>query len=203
MSKTWIVSDYHLGETRLELLGRPFRSATEMFNELLWRHNVRVAPTDRVYVLGDVCYKLAPEALKDAARFHGRKILVRGNHDRNITDDEFLRAGFEQVVPEGDGIEVELAGIPCYLTHYPTCGRPDRFNLVGHIHAAWRVQQNMLNVGVDVHHFLPTPEERVKFFYDAIAQVYDKDVWVADHPANAAHTGRGKPGSYLDARTAH
>jgi len=36
-----------------------------------------------------------------------------------------------------------------YIDHYPTNGKSDIFNVVGHIHGTWKVQRNMVNVGVD------------------------------------------------------
>jgi hypothetical protein len=58
---------------------------------------------------------------------------------------------------------------------------------------------NMLNVGVDVHHFRPVDSDRLQFHFDAICKYYDNDVWVAYTTLNVnEHTvNRGKPGSYF------
>jgi hypothetical protein len=91
-----------------------------------------------------------------------------------------------------------IAEIPCYFTHYPTTGREDRFNIVGHIHATWKYQLNSLNVGVDVHHFRPVEASTIPFHKTAIEKFYDQDVWVAYNPINANYRNvRGKPGSYF------
>jgi hypothetical protein len=85
-----------------------------------------------------------------------------------------------------------------FFTHYPTQSRADRFNIVGHIHAAWKYQKNMLNVGVDVNHFYPFHAHEFAFYLTAITSFYDNDVWCARHPANAIYDGsRGKLGSYF------
>ncbi len=111
---------------------------------------------------------------------------------------EQLQPFFVDVIPEGSGIDLEVAGIPCYLTHYSSCGRKDKFNLVGHIHAAWKFQLNMLNVGVDVNHFRPVSEEQVGFFYKAICEFYDRDVWIGYDKINQSHhETRGKKTSYF------
>jgi calcineurin-like phosphoesterase family protein len=195
MSKIWISSDYHCGENRYELMGRPFFSQQEMIDCFVNNHNKLVNKDDLVYILGDVCYQKTPEFLPQIEKFNGKKILVRGNHDRNILDSEFLKY-FEEVIPEGEGINLDIEGLPCYLTHYPTSGKKDRFNLVGHIHSAWKVQKNMLNVGVDVHHFNPISSEKVLFYYNAICNFFDKDVWVYDNEIND-YSGRGKNTTYL------
>lgn len=193
----WIVADWHLGEDRLEIMGRPFRSAEEMIDELVRLHNSVVTADDTVYVLGDLCYQKKPEYLEHVERFNGRKMLIRGNHDR-VFSDEQLKKYFWDVVVDGGGMELACEGIPCYITHYPTRGKKDRFNLVGHIHAAWKYQLNMMNVGVDVHHFLPVNLSTIPFHLKAISEYYDEDVWVAYNKLNLRFLGdRGKKGSYF------
>ena len=183
--KRWITADWHLGEDRFAIMQRPFNKPLEMIECLLQKHNERVAPDDLVYVVGDVCYQKTPALLYDVAKFNGRKIVVRGNHDSVFTDDQLLKF-FEQVIPEGEGIEMEVAGIPVYLTHYPTQSRKDRFNLVGHIHGAWKYQLNMFNVGVDANHFAPHDlDEIVPFAFKASSEYYDDDVWAAYHESNS------------------
>ena len=199
--KTWITADWHLGEDRFELMGRPFTSRDQHIDTLINNHNAVVGYDDTVIVVGDVCYQKAPETLAAVGLFHGRKILIRGNHDKGITDEQF-KAYFNEVIPEGKGIELDVDGIPCYATHYPTEGRADRFNLVGHIHGAWKYQLNMFNVGVDVNHFRPVNLERVRFHYDAVCKFYDRDVWVGYDPLNSAFQGiRGKTNTYFRPNT--
>lgn len=192
------VSDWHLGETRLDLLCRPFVDPEEQTMRLVINHNTLVRPEDTVYVLGDLIRNKDSETyLPQIARFNGRKILIRGNHDRKFSD-EVLRPYFEEIIPEGEGVELS-SPIPMFLTHYPTLAREDIFNLVGHIHGAWKVQLNMLNVSVDVHHFYPVNLDRVAWFMTAITEFYDEDVWVADLPANARWKDvRGKKSRYFE-----
>ena len=80
--------------------------------------------------------------------------------------------------------------------HYPSLAVADCFNLTAHVHSTWRVQKDMLNCGIDCHHFRPVSLSQVFFFYTAICKFYDQDVWVGDHPANVAHRDRGKAGTY-------
>jgi calcineurin-like phosphoesterase family protein len=194
---TFCVADWHLGEDRFELMGRPFISQSQMINHLMMEHNSIVTPDDKVIMVGDVCYQKTPEFLSHVARFNGKKILIRGNHDRVFTDEQ-LKPYFEQIIPEGEGIELIIEGIPCYITHYPTQGRVDRFNLVGHIHSAWKYQLNMFNVGVDVNHFQPVNLNRIPFHFKAVCEFYDNDVWVAYNEINSQFIGkRGKQGRYF------
>lgn len=201
---TFLTADWHLGEDRLQLLGRPFTTTEEMNETMIRLHNELVAPDDEVFMLGDVIatqeHNGGREYLPLVERFNGRKTLFRGNQEFRFSDAELLEY-FERVIPEGDGLELDYDGLELYLTHYPSRGRADRFNLVGHIHSSWKVQLNMLNVGVDVHHFRPVPLERVRFFYDAVSSFYDEDVWVGYHDLNARYRGlRGKPRTYFETR---
>lgn len=192
----WISSDWHLGEDRIDLMMRPFKISEEMTEVLIERHNSLVKPDDLVYVNGDVCCQV--ENLSDVSRFNGRKILIRGNHDRIFTDDQ-LKGYFEEVIAEGEGIELEVGNIPTFITHYPSQARKDRFNLVGHVHSAWKVQLNMLNTSVDVHNFGPANlDEIVPFIHKAICGFYDDDIWAAYMPANQQFVGkRGRKSVYF------
>lgn len=191
----FLTADWHLGETRFEIMQRSFSSALEHVVCLRDNHNAIVKPDDEVIMVGDACYD--PVWLPFVSQFNGRKTLIKGNHDRKIPDGDF-GIYFEKIVPEAHGIEMEYDGIPLWVTHYPSSARADRFNIVGHVHAVWKVQLNMLNVGVDVHCFRPMPIERIRFFYDAICKFYDEDVWAAYNESNAAFRGlRGRKGSYL------
>lgn len=195
--KTWLTADWHLGETRMALMGRPFTSTEQMINVLADNHNALVKPEDVVYVVGDIVYQNAPEYLLFVGKFNGRKILFRGNHDRVFTDEQ-LAPYFEKIYAEGEGTNIQVGNRMCFITHYPTCGVIDRYNLVGHIHAAWKYQLNMLNVGVDVHHFHPVDADTIPFHFDAAAKFYDQDVWVAYNQINSSYTTqRGKAGTYF------
>jgi hypothetical protein len=70
-------------------MGRPFTTAQQHVDYLVNEHNKLVDPQDTVIVNGDVCYQKAPEYLEQVKRFNGHKILIRGNHDRLITDEQF------------------------------------------------------------------------------------------------------------------
>lgn len=89
MSKAWLVSDTHFGhhgcytkftDMRTGEPIRPWASSADEGDEIIretW--NARVRPGDRVYHLGDVA--IPRKGLKMMDGLHGRKILLRGNHD--------------------------------------------------------------------------------------------------------------------------
>ena len=199
MPQVFLTADWHLGEERFELMQRPFKDTTEYADVLIQRHNSRVGKDDFVYVIGDALYQKADPAiwLPAIGEMKGRKLLIRGNHDKSFSDGQFAPY-FDQIVEDGGGIDIDFGDLPCYLTHYPTQGKPDRFNLVGHIHGIWKFQLNSLNVGVDVHHFYPVDAKELPFFFKAIGQYYDEDAWAAYHPINADYRAtRGKKSTYF------
>ena len=55
--KTWICADWHLGEMRFELMGRPFKHQMEMVDWMSYQHNMLVGADDIVLMVGDVCYQ--------------------------------------------------------------------------------------------------------------------------------------------------
>jgi calcineurin-like phosphoesterase family protein len=194
----WLVADWHFGESRLDRMCRPFASTKDHDEALIRNHNQIVGRDDVVLCVGDVTNKEAPDQLHLVAQLNGRKLLVRGNHDEPHTDEE-LSKYFEQVVANGDGLEFEYKDVRLYATHYPTQGRHDRFNIVGHVHGAWRVQLNMLNVGVDNFGYAPCYIDQALALIDAIKHHYDRDVWAAYEEVNAAFLGkRGRSTRYLD-----
>ena len=197
----WFTSDYHLGETRFDLMGRPFQSPTEMVITLENNHNRIVLPDDTVHFVGDVVFQKAENPLywlDQIKNFNGKKILYRGNHDR-IFDDATLLKYFDKIYGEEESDLIKIDDSFFNITHYPTNGDKSYFNLVGHIHGAWKVQLNMLNVGVDVHHFRPINTEQVKFMKNAVTNFYDEDVWVAYRSLNSSYRrDRGVNGRYLN-----
>lgn len=193
----WLVSDWHFGERRLDVMCRPFDSTESHDEALIRNHNRRVAPDDIVLCVGDVTSMDAPEHLHLVRRLNGRKILIRGNHDEPHSDADLLKY-FVQVMANGEGVKFEYKNIALYATHYPTQGLPERFNIVGHVHGAWRCQLNMLNVSVDNFGYSPCHIDQVPFFIDAITNHYDRDVWVAYESVNATFRGlRGRNTRYL------
>lgn len=198
----WFTADYHLGEERFDLLQRPFKNPHEQSAILIKNHNSVVNNDDFVYVLGDVLYREADPKiwLPTLDLMNGRKILVRGNHDRPFTDEQF-QPHFEKIIPEGDGIELAVGDIDCYLTHYPTRGREDRFNLVGHVHSAWKYQLNMMNVGIDTNHFRPVSPEEILLIYRIICNFSDEDIWVGYNNINMNFRSlRGKTTQYFQGK---
>ena len=192
----YFTADWHFSDTRLFLFPRPFKNTDDMAEHLIQNFNQIVNDDDVTFFLGDAA--LTEEGLKHVSKMNGRKLLIRGNYD--TFDEALYLKYFESVqdtaqftlINQDDGAPKEL---DVNLVHYPSKGVVDRFNLVGHIHGAWRVQKNMLNVGVDVWNYRPVSVKDVLFMYNAVNQFYDDDVWTAYDKHNMHHMARGRQGA--------
>lgn len=120
-----------------------------------WRG--RVAPTDTVYILGDLfAYAKRSQAILE--QLTGHLILIEGNHDalwlQHISPMDY----FEAVCPQ---LEIEDRGRLVRMVHEPDLEQlPERgYLLYGHVHnnpwhhPQWpqlRAEDRALNVGADI-----------------------------------------------------
>lgn len=116
----YFTSDLHLGHRGIiEMQQRPFSNVEEMNRCLLEHYNSVVQTNDTVYLLGDLCHHLpVPQANEWIRRMKGKKILVRGNHDKIY--DEGL---FEEIC---DFKTISCDGIYFALMHYPMLSWPKK-----------------------------------------------------------------------------
>ena len=180
----YFTSDWHLQETRIGVDGkpnlfyRPFSSYDEQHNAL-WKGfiNSPFKDGDELYHLGDVTvdpnersemFLMSLRRKYPNSKFH----LIVGNYD----DDKFyfLKPYFDTINYE-DTIEIQYREF--YLNHYPESCIDKEFSITGHIHGLWKVQKNMINVGVDAWHFQPVSENTIMFCRNAIENYYDKNVF--------------------------
>jgi calcineurin-like phosphoesterase family protein len=87
-----------------------------MREDMIKNWNAVVAPEDLVYILGDVAFLPAAEAVAIMRRLHGRKILIEGNHDRKLLNDPVFRGCFESV---HNYLRLTHNGQLVILFHYP------------------------------------------------------------------------------------
>jgi calcineurin-like phosphoesterase family protein len=137
--KTWITSDLHFGHATIkkfcpETRGR-FRDVEHMRETMIGEWNQSVGQDDTVYILGDVAFLPAAEAVTIMHRLHGRKILIEGNHDRKLLNDPAFRACFESV---HSYLRLTHNGQLVILFHYPIAEfdqmHRGAVHLHGHLH---------------------------------------------------------------------
>jgi calcineurin-like phosphoesterase family protein len=96
---TWFISDPHLGHKNIlkyEPNFRPFKDTNEMDETIINNFNDTVKEGDTVFWLGDMFFCNASRMDYIMSRLKPtRNILIRGNHDKGVTNSKFLRLGFE------------------------------------------------------------------------------------------------------------
>lgn len=98
MSKLFITADTHFGHKEIITYeNRPFQNVDEMNDAIIKNWNEHVAPNDTVFHLGDVgmCSKEVLKAI--LTKLNGTKILVMGNHDQELSVNEWMECGFTEV----------------------------------------------------------------------------------------------------------
>ena len=136
MKNIFFISDTHFGHANmLKFVNydgtrmRPFNSIEEIDELMIENWNKIIKPTDRVYHLGDVCYHCGNRD-QIMSRLNGKKVLIKGNHDRD-------QLGWYMKYFEDIRGTIHIDG-NYLLSHFPI--HPDskgRFirGLHGHIHA--------------------------------------------------------------------
>ncbi|MCD8315982.1 MAG: hypothetical protein LUB61_01040 [Eggerthellaceae bacterium] len=120
-----------------------------------------------IYFTADLHLENANELI---SKLHGKKYLIRGNHDKNY--DESL---FEEIT---DFKVITVDKTKLVLMHYPMLSWPDSFHgsiqLHGHIHSGPDYNaQNLENgvrrydVGVDANKYYPVSVYQVLDFFGA------------------------------------
>ncbi len=133
--RSWVISDTHFGH-QLMVKGfeadgskiRPWHDVEAMDEELVSNWNELIAPSDRVYHLGDVA--INRRHLATISRCHGKKVLIKGNHDifklaDYVAHFEDIRA--YRVYTEHDVILSHIPLHPHNLTRF-------KRNIHGHLH---------------------------------------------------------------------
>ncbi len=152
--RTWIWSDLHLSDPSVLLgWGRPFRSVEEMNRHLLRNWRRRVGDGDTIICLGDVAH---PDAWRndglvlDVAEYPGERLLVLGNHDRDIGG--LRRAGFHKTCRTA----LCATAPPLVLTHVPLLKIPaGAVNVHGHLHRVPGPTNRHVNLSVEHTDYAP------------------------------------------------
>lgn len=181
----YFLSDTHFDETRItpafNPFFRPFTSVEEQNEFMVRQINETIGEDDELYHIGDVSVSIEGIAFMDRIKCKNRTLIL-GNYDVDkpekmpLLHEAFNGRVFDSMLDVFDGVTV-------YLNHYPVNGVkhsaaiPHALSIVGHIHGLWKVQPNMINVGVDAWHFRPVSMTQILFVLNAIQHHYDKNVF--------------------------
>ena len=161
----WFTSDWHLGHSNIiKSCNRPFASLKEMHEMLLHNHNSVVTPTDTVYHLGDLSYKINYEMMRlSFQRYNGKFHIIKGNHDKpgylQSLKDAKLIESYQDV------LGVSINGQYIWLSHYPhrswNQSSHGSWHLHGHSHGNMPPFMSSFDVGTDNWNYFPISFEQV------------------------------------------
>jgi len=154
---------------------RPFADAAEMNRALIRNWNQTVSTEDEVYILGDVTMKGAGYAMEALTQLHGRKYLVKGNHDGFAEQASFDLSIFKWIK---DYHELKYQNELFMLFHYPIQEwnglHRGAYHLHGHQHnhadynEANRAQGlRCYDIGVDANRYLPVGIHDLMAYFEA------------------------------------
>ena len=171
----YFTSDTHFAdEATLRVTGRPFKDTNEMDKALINNWNGIVKPEDTVYVLGDF------GALNYTNYLNGKKILIKGNREYTTPDSElqkyfdFVYVNHVACIYENDQ--------NIFMTHKPV-ELPNQkleeglIQLFGHIHRTALYRPYGLNVGTDVHYYIPIGLDEIIKRCEFIRTYYDQGIF--------------------------
>lgn len=174
----WFTSDLHFLDTDIKRHHKPFRSPEEYYFTVINNINELVDKEDILWVIGDVFlsdyYDQANNLLsKIKCR---NKILIKGNHDKEERMP-VLNLHFRKILDEWEG---EIEDTKLYMNHIPSKCPKSKFSLTGHVHDAWKIRKNLINVGVDVHHYKPISIQDILWYKDKMdGDVFDKESYIS------------------------
>lgn len=145
--KVYITSDLHFGHNNI-LRFQPNRGGDTAWEHDKWiisQWNSIITKKDTVYILGDAAFNTT--GMKKVAQLRGNKILVGGNHDRNL-------GNYTKLFSSIHGCRVSKGYWLTHIPIHPTELR-GRKNIHGHTHDVCIPDSNYINVSVDMNGGIP------------------------------------------------
>jgi len=160
----FFIADTHFGHEKIIEYGeRPFSSREEMDQVMIGKWNSVVGPSDKVYHLGDFGLQRASEMVDLCSSLHGRKILIKGNHDN------LKLSSYSKVFSDIRGTHLLGTGLqngPSHLvlSHvplHPEAIKDGWVNVHGHRHQRGSPEGPYLSVSVEMIGYKPISFEDI------------------------------------------
>lgn len=161
------------GQERSRIISkRPYNSVEEMTEDLIAKWNETVKPEDTVYHCGDF-------GLYEYRKFlNGKIVLICGNYEDDISDEELYKYGFDEVhrgtysIKYNDTI-ITMQHEPYKIRDKRHLNKSGVINLFGHLHKLCLAKEYGVNVGVDLHNFKPIDIDTIMFYVNGIKNIYE------------------------------
>jgi calcineurin-like phosphoesterase family protein len=139
--KKFYIADWHYDHKNIIALdNRPFKSVIEMNTTLIETWNNTVSNEDDVYIPGDMFWCEPKIAMEVLDKLNGKKVLIRGNHDRRHPelDKKFIQVvDYLEIKDKDRHVVLSHYPIPCFKNHYYGW-----YHLYGHVHNSF--EYNMM-----------------------------------------------------------
>lgn len=189
----FFTSDHHFcHEAIISMCGRPFTDADDMNRGMIHAWNSVVRPNDIVWHLGDFAHRGKPDQVKAIFdQLAGIKILIRGNHDKQMTSS----CGWHQ---QEDFRHLVVDGVQVNLSHYAMRSWPamhrGSYMLFGHSHGDLPGSRNTLDVGVDFVGYIPQTFAELRARMDLLPKLaFDVGRPIGDHEPEPDFSGGMEP----------
>jgi calcineurin-like phosphoesterase family protein len=153
----WVISDTHFNHANIiRYCGRSFTNVDQMNDTMIRRWNSCVREGDLVLHLGDFAlHKDSSSVRAICKQLHGRKILVKGNHDRKSMT-WYINNGFEFFCDSFVLGDILFTHRPVPKSLFIQMQIPYRLNVHGHIHQKETLDPLMYkNVSVEKLNYFP------------------------------------------------
>ena len=156
MSSVYFMADAHLDHKNITKFRTCFSDVEEHNSVIKENYHKVVNKRDTVYMLGDMCF--SHEALKEIKAWHGRKILICGNHDleRGITMQDLCNAY--------DAVYSLFKYKSLWLSHCPL--HPNELrgkkNIHGHVHFQSIPDSRYFNASLENINYTPINVEEIR-----------------------------------------
>lgn len=158
--KTFIISDTHFGHQGMcEFTNddgskvRPWLLSQDADRHMIEKWNATVGKEDKVYHLGDVAFH--SRHLEIMAMLNGRKVLIKGNHDR-LKLSQYIKY-FKDI----RGVHILDRIILSHIPIHPASKARFKGNIHGHTHSNFVLDENgkrdkwYFNVSVEAIDYTP------------------------------------------------
>lgn len=128
-SRVWVTSDTHFGHANIiKYCDRPFTFVNDMDEHIINSWNNCVGDEDLVIHLGDVAFKGKTFSDQILPRLKGRKLLIKGNHDKRENLEEFFSEGIY------DYLYISRGKRQYTLFHFPIESWDGKYHDIPHLH---------------------------------------------------------------------
>lgn len=139
----YVIPDTHLGHENI----KKYCNRPDNFESLIEKNWQEVVNgTDTVIHLGDISFN--EKWIERLGGWSGKKILVRGNHDKK-TYDFYLSCGFTAVVEE---LVMDIKNVVILFSHRPRFGHDYDINIHGHQHNLAVYDDKRLYLPLSIEH---------------------------------------------------